>query len=257
MSVGKRKSISSAQKNLLLAEVSSECPLCFKKLVVTKGANVNNEFEIAHIYPLHPTEKDKMILASVNVPESERDELDNLIPLCKTCHPDYDNHKTLDKYDNLLSIKRRVQHEYKAKGEINALSVEDAIAQLIEKILHLDISEYDKAQLNYKPSKVKEKILKSNMLLSRKIETNVSVYYLFIKEEFRRIVFATEFDFDKFASLVRTAYFSVRKKDNNQEKTFDMLVEWLVEKTDCPRSACEIMLSYFVQNCEVYDNITK
>ena len=39
---------------------------------------------------------------------------------------------------------------------------------------------------------------------------------------------------------------------------FDKMVGWLMQKTNCTNKvACEIVIAYYVQNCEVFDEITE
>ncbi|MEI3527074.1 MAG: ABC-three component system protein [Bacilli bacterium] len=45
---------------------------------------------------------------------------------------------------------------------------------------------------------------------------------------------------------------------DDQNIIFNKMVEWLKFKTqEITNDACEIVISYFIQNCEVFDEITK
>ena len=42
----------------------------------------------------------------------------------------------------------------------------------------------------------------------------------------------------------------------NQEEIFETISNWLVSQTHCSQTAAEIMVSFFVQDCEVYDKLS-
>ena len=59
-------------------------------------------------------------------------------------------------------------------------------------------------------------------------------------------------------SEVKAAYLSIKKMTDDQNIIFNKMVEWLKFKTqEITNDACEIVISYFIQNCEVFDEITK
>lgn len=57
-----RKKISPIEQSTLYNQVNGICPLCQKSLSYTKEGKLRKLFEIAHIYPLNPTDDEKVIL---------------------------------------------------------------------------------------------------------------------------------------------------------------------------------------------------
>ncbi|MFQ2044281.1 ABC-three component system protein [Aeromonas veronii] len=54
-------------------------------------------------------------------------------------------------------------------------------------------------------------------------------------------------------SQVKTYYIKLKKQGLNQTQIFSALTDWLKNSTSHKNSeAAEILVSYFVQNCEVY-----
>ncbi len=62
------------------------CPLCSRNLVIKKGGKTVRVFDVAHIYPLNATEREKKILENEEVLEVDIDSEPNFIALCKECH---------------------------------------------------------------------------------------------------------------------------------------------------------------------------
>jgi hypothetical protein len=55
------------------------------------------------------------------------------------------------------------------------------------------------------------------------------------------------------ATQVKVFYLKAMDKNANQEDFFNYLVEWLDKKTLVSKYASSTVISYFVQNCEVFD----
>lgn len=43
----------------------------------------------------------------------------------------------------------------------------------------------------------------------------------------------------------------------SQDEIFEKMVDWLQDATHENRSSCEVIISYFIQKCEVFDAITE
>ena len=61
----KRKAPTEAEQQLYLKEVSFSCPLCGKILRHKKQGKANKLYEIAHIFPNSPTEKQYKLLSKL------------------------------------------------------------------------------------------------------------------------------------------------------------------------------------------------
>ncbi len=258
MSKGNRKGVSINQKQLHLIEVNSLCPLCGDTLMKERNKSIVKNYEIAHIYPSNPTESDLRILQGIEVDEQAREDFDNKIALCLICHKDYDQNKTLEKYNELVLIKKERKSLLDIKQELAAENVEDSIRSLLKKISCIT-DELDCAfDANYNAHVINDKIEPEYFLLRRKIRNDVAEYYTFIQEEFKNNEqVANVASFDKVRSRINMAYISARDKIDSKDEMFNALVDWLQSKTNSNRTACEILISFFVQSCEVYDYITK
>lgn len=86
-------------------EVENCCPKC-GKAIMNFSADKKKLYEIAHIFPNRPTEEEKKILADVEVLGDDSECFENKIALCRDCHKEYDEHKTVEKYYDMLNLKR-------------------------------------------------------------------------------------------------------------------------------------------------------
>jgi HNH endonuclease len=70
-----------------------------------KGTRTYRAYELAHIYPLNPSPAEAQELKNVEPLHSDRNDPDNLIPLCTGCHTRFDKPRTRSEYDVLSKIK--------------------------------------------------------------------------------------------------------------------------------------------------------
>ena len=59
--------------------------------------------------------------------------------------------------------------------------------------------------------------------------------------------------FDTLASQVKSFYLKCSQTCSKQDQLFTILVDWLDEKTEhYSKRACEIVIAFFIQDCEVF-----
>ena len=101
-----------------------------------------------------------------------------------------------------------------------------------------------------------KKIAPSNQLLIMKIESMVVRSYHFIREQLQILEAQNDVDFDVLAMQVRMCYLKLKKAGLSQEDIFNRICEWIMGKTGTNnRLECEVVAAFFVQNCEVFDEI--
>ncbi len=243
---------------LHIQEVNGYCPLCGKKLLVKKGKRVNKQYQIAHIYPNSPTMIQEEELFGLERLGDNCESFDNKIALCKNCHGYYDDHTTKEEYLKILELKKNLLEKSNARDHISSDELEEELIEIIEEIIMISDEELRKVELKYKGMKISKKLDDSNSLLRRKIERNVSLYYGFIKESFQNMEDEGKKKFNLIAAEFKTAFIKSSYESKDKQVIFDVLVEWVDSKVSSKsHEACEIMVSFFVQNCEVFDEITE
>ena len=213
---------------------------------------VNKNFEIAHIFPCNPTKDDMSYLDGVELYGENSESMHNKIALCKNCHKDFDNNKTKEKYNNLLNIKKRLEQEYNVMQELAECGLEDEIKDALIKLQNLNEPDLQGLTLSYEAVCVDRKI-NNNLILKNAITTNVISYFMFIHNFFIEQCRITGSEPELISYVMKCAYLRCKKKKMNQDQIFEALKKWIMSKTSCTDNAASIIISYFVQNCDVYE----
>lgn len=240
-----------------IQEVGGYCPLCGKTLLVRKGTRVNKQYQIAHIYPNSPNKHQKEELDGLEKLGKTSEDFENKIALCKDCHGYYDDHTTKDEYLKILNIKKQLLSDNQIRNDVALVEIEKELFIIIEKLFTVNDDELNELELKYNGVKLSNKIEDEYSLLRRKIQYNVCSYFNFIKENLKNISDEKNKKFEMIACEVRTAYLKATQTTENKVVIFDCLVEWLNSKIiEATREACEIIISFFVQDCEVFNEIS-
>mgnify|MGYP005780258125 CR=1 FL=1 len=254
MKKNNRKPITQNSELYFLSEVGKICPLCADDLILTKNGKKTKNYEIAHIYPLNPTLQEKYILRNCKKLSEDNDDDANKIAICVKCHKQYDTEKTVEEYEKLYEIKKSILNKTSVSSILNKMQLEEAIDNIINTLCNMD--KVKGIDLKTDAVRVENKIIDS--LLCFKIKNYVREYYKFVEKCFLDQNL-TDQQTDNIMMTFRIAYntaFDTYKQ--NQTKIFESLVSWLEVKCGANNKiACEIIISYFVQHCEVFDDISK
>lgn len=252
-----RKQFTDNEKLVLYGQVKGFCPICGAKLIHDKQTGVYRNFEIAHIYPANATPSEKKLLENEERLSIDVNSLDNVMAVCSRCHTMFDNPRTVEEYREWISIKKRLINDDKYRTIYISFNIEEDIRKVLSKLSN-GSNEKDLVPLNYDSLRIEQKTDTTIAFLTKKaIKNNVVEYYSFIKDQFKQIDVDTPGTFELIASQVKSTYLKFNQIDNNQETVFNKLVEWLDKKTGrISTRASEIIISYFIQDCEVFSNDT-
>lgn len=243
---------SDSEKAELLAEVNQRCPLCYKSLISTKGDRSFNDYQIAHIYPHSATTEQFLTLE--NLPRvADLESVKNLIPLCRDCHARQDFHTTKEDYLRLYTKKIECAGKYAANKLAFDSRLEPAVSKVVSALGALP--EDVRIELSLTPLKVSQKI--DDKALCEKVRNYVVQYFGFVQSEFAKLQDKERIPFEMIAVQVKHYFLQVERLLTTKEQMFDQVVAWVMEKTggNGNRSASEIVVSFFVQDCEVFREI--
>lgn len=251
----KRKIITNNFDARLLTEANNLCPLCGKRLLGEKGGRSVKLYEIAHIYPHSPTPEQDSTLK--DVPKANDSEsFENLIALCQDCHQTHDFHTTFEDYMRLYNMKQKIMRLSKAMDDAALVPIETQIEEVLRKLRAVDITQL--APLSYAPVAVEQKIGRADVLLREKVKDLVVRYFLFVQGLFGQLDGIGKQKFDKIATEVKLCFQSMEEQRLSQEEVFDGIVKWFQSKTQSQYGvACEIIVAFFIQNCEVFNEIAE
>ncbi|MFX4263693.1 ABC-three component system protein [Pelotomaculum propionicicum] len=252
-----RKNPTPAELRLFLLEADNHCPLCGKKLVSREQKKLEEKrFQIAHIYPNNPTAEQEKELRGLERLGSNSESFENRIALCKDCHGTQDYHTKADEYLDLVMIKKDLLRKTSLHDLAQPLGLEDEILEVVKKTINL--SQEELSDLNYAAVPLVNKIENKEMLLKTKIQGYVTNYYLYIRDLFRNIEKSSNFNFEVISMQIRTCFIKLDAGGASQTEIYNAIVDWVNNRTlKVSLMACEAVVAFFVQNCEVFDEITK
>lgn len=134
--------------------------------------------------------------------------------------------------------------------------IEEDIIIVIKKLNGNDI-ESELIELTYKSLKIDDKMDDTiPFIIKQSIKSDVVYYFEFIKYCFKDIDKTVPNKFETLASQVKSTYLKLSQTISEQDIIFKALVNWLDEKSDkYSKRACEIIISFFIQNCEIFKAI--
>ncbi|HCX95302.1 MAG TPA: hypothetical protein DHH42_06490 [Clostridiales bacterium] len=251
-----RENPSPHDTTLFLREVSHHCPLCGKELIYKGQKKKNKLYQIAHIYPNRPTIAQYEALNGVERLGDNSESFENKIALCFDCHSTQDYHTSLSDYNRLLSIKKKLLEQSAISNAIRSLDLENDISIIVLQLSNL--SDVELSELNYDPVYLTNKFENNELLIKRRIEGYVHSYFPFVRDRLKEIDGKNGFNQQVLASQIRNCYLKMRDKCTNKSVIFSQMTDWLNNKTlSISKDACEVVIAFFVQSCEVFDEITK
>ena len=179
--------------------------------------------------------------------------IDNTIAISPKASPTYFYKNSNRHYEELMAKKEELFEKQRIKMLIDDSFYSKKLKRIIDKIqenptvLNVD--------LKLKPTEIKNKIDCSEPIFS-KIFPLITDYYLYLRGLFKERD-GNDFNFDLLCKTIRSDYLTLAEEDFSKMKIFDLLSENLSRKLDEDLLYCEIVISFFVQNCEVFDEISK
>lgn len=251
-----RKAPTEAEQQLFLKEVSFSCPLCGKILRHRRQGKTNKLYEIAHLFPNSPTEEQYECLSTLPRLGNNSESYENKIALCKDCHDQQDYHTTQEDYLKLLKIKQHFLELTDLHEATLTMGLELEIAEVVKRVFSL--REDEMASLNYTPVRLTKKFSTNELLLKNRIGMYVTSYYPYIRDCFKELEGINGFRLTALSLQIKSCFTKMEGISDNKSDIFNKLVEWVMAKTlSTSRDACEAVISFFVQNCEVFHEITE
>lgn len=130
------------------------------------------------------------------------------------------------------------------------MQLEDDIRTVLDALNTIsDASEL--VELEYEALRLDEKFDAENFILKNETQMQVVTYYRYIEKVFSN----SNADFDMIASEIKVSSMKLEKSGLSQSDVISQLSEWIRNKAGLAtksRLACNIVVSFFIQNCEVF-----
>lgn len=231
------------------------CPLCGTYLFYTKKSRSYKGYELAHIYPLNPRLDEVEELKNVHRLNKDVNHPDNIIPLCTPCHTRFDKPRTVEEYEELAAIKKKLIERAAQRTLNDEYPLEEDIGRIVARLHEVEFNENDTPELQFDPKRVDEKFNSSMPTPTRrKIKHSVRDYYQHVRREFRELELLAPMASQIIFAQVRAYYLKQKSLGLSQAAVFSNLVDWIRKTTSSQTpEAAEIVASFFVQNCEVFE----
>lgn len=238
---------------LLMSEIQGICPLCGTTLMYSKKNKTYKGYEIAHIYPLNPSDEEVELLKNEVKLSNDVNDIKNLIPLCESCHGRFDKPRTIEEYRELVELKTSIQKEIDERNVWNGHPIKEELGIIIDRLL-CGLPDDADSLLEYNTKTIDEKTVGLlNGLLRMRIKQEVSLYYAFIQERLSDLDKSNPGMSEVIATQIKLYYLDQKQRCVSPAEIHDNLVRWIKEKTNTKSNqACEIVVSFFIQNCEVF-----
>lgn len=234
----------------LLAEANYECPLCHKKLVETVKNQAIKKYRITQIFPDDLDEDTAAVFNAAYKAPSRLDIPENLIALDEDCSDRYLLSPTVEEYKKLRETKEILSRNFAAKAAVNTIQLEEDIRTVLDALGKIR-SESELVQLEYNALRIDEKFKPENFILKTETQIQVVMYYRYIEKVFSE----SEVDFDMIATEIRLSSRKLESSGMSQAEVIAALSEWIRNKAGLGpdgQFACNIVVSFFIQNCEVF-----
>ena len=234
----------------LLAEANYECPLCHKKLVETVKNQPIKKYRITQIFPDSLDEDTVALFDAAYKAPSRLDTPENLIALDEECSDRYLLSPTVEEYKKLRETKEILTRNFAAKAVVNTIQLEEDIRTVLDALSTIR-SESELVQLEYDALRIDEKFKPENFILKTETQIQVVMYYRYIEKVFSE----SEVDFDLIATEIRLSSKNLENSGMSQAEVIAALSEWIRNKAGLGpdgQFACNIVVSFFIQNCEVF-----
>ena len=224
----------------LLNEADDYCPFpgCGKSLTVTNNGKAVPSYEISLI--------DK----------AKSPTIENLIALCPKCYATYlvDDSKSITK--ELQGIKTILLTRKYGARLLDDLPMEKGIVGVIRKVKNL--KEKDLLDASLDPKDIKQKLNPAdNYALYMTVNHYVTTYFIRITEIFVNLDKRGEIDYDEIQNQMRAIYKKLKKNKKTNVEIFNQIAEKIHRVSLQDDIYCQIIVSFFIQKCEVFDAITE
>jgi hypothetical protein len=234
----------------LLAEANYECPLCHRKLVETIKGKAVKKYRITQIFPDDLDDDIRSEFETFCPAPKRLDISENLIALDEDCSDRYLLSPTIEEYKKLREIKKQISRNYAAKMAVDGVQLEEDIRTVLDALGQIrDTSDLE--QLEYDALRIDEKFEPENFILKNETQVQVVTYYRYIEKVFSD----SNDDFDVIAAEIKISSRKLEKAGLSQGDVITHLSEWIRNKSGLgtgSRLACNIVVSFFIQNCEVF-----
>lgn len=224
-----------SNKENLLIQSDGRCARCTQSLVVSGDGRQISSFKIV---PIDPMEKVW--------------NADNLVVMCPQCAALYEKNESTQEIELVRQSKSQLIRHQDLLESMTPIGLEKELSILLERMpALLDEELADGIGQNFNPVEVDAKIPQDNVL-RREVKDDVSTYYSFLSKKMTMLQASQMIPFMELCHQIKIRYLTLHDKGLSQSEIFDHLSDWIADRTHSRSRTASILVSYFVQICEVF-----
>lgn len=232
-SIGTEGALTESQVRNFLVEAKGNCVRCGTRVIRS------TEYDIAELY-------DFLFLDGVN-----NIQRDNTVLLCKNCYALLKDGVSTEEKNLLKAKKKQLAFDSRFREEIDDIQIEEEIEDIIRSLIGAKGDNL--IPLDYEPKEVSEKI-GDDFLLMEDVKGHVVKYFNYISQLLKDIGAEKNHKDIFIADEIKKLYLSISDQPGSKQDKYNIMVEWLKNKSASQsRKACEIVISYYIQDCEVFE----
>lgn len=210
-----------------------------------------------HLQTITPQNQTAADYEIIPIEESKGVKYENLIAVCHDCFQKYTLSHTKAEKKSLKAIKKLQMDARSTRQTLDDIAISKGIELVIENLSNAKPSELK--DLTYDPVSVSEKIDEDNCyFLVDDIKNNVARYYNYIEKTMRNLSMKNVYSDDLIRAQMKESYKQLASNHTlTPEQIFSELSKRIQRITKQDIRFCYIVVSYFVQSCEVFNAITK
>lgn len=210
-----------------------------------------------HLQTITPQNQTAADYEIIPIEESKGVKYENLIAVCHDCFQKYTLSHTKAEKKSLKAIKKLQMDARSTRQTLDDIAISKGIELVIENLSNAKPSELK--DLTYDPVSVSEKIDEDNCyFLVNDIKNNVARYYNYIEKTMRNLSMKNAYSDDLIRAQMKESYKQLASNHTlTPEQIFSELSKRIQRITKQDIRFCYIVVSYFVQSCEVFNAITK
>lgn len=241
-----------------ILEANKLCSNCGKSIEVKKNKKTAYKYGIVSIFPeFLELSKKGYFLSIAGKEPTDYSHRSNKICCCCSCADDYECSPTTDMFIKLRNKKEIYIKKENENSVLEKAKLDDELETILVN-LHKIKSFSEIEEFRTTPLTLKEKI-ESNELLRLTIKNDVENYYNYIRQKLSDLD-DLDSEFKIIGSQFQICYEKLAKIMTDQEEIFNRIIKWVLDELHLSEQyniAARIIVSFFVQNCEVFDEISK
>ena len=155
----------------------------------------------------------------------------------------------------MIGVKKILVGHGQNVALLENLSLEKGIVDVLKKVKKLNQKDLSNASLE--PKEITQKISpEDDFALYMTIYSYVNAYYVRIREIMTNADKRGEIDYDEVQDQIHAMYKKLKKAKKSKVDIFNEIAQKIHKVSLMDEILCQIVVSYFVQSCEVFDAIT-